>query len=304
MDSHGLGIYYDPAILVEHLVPKERLTRRFMLRRHFWQGVSDVILWYEQTASKPRRLWLLLSGLEGLSWVFVCLIGYLLWSFLRRPMAVARDLSKIETARNYFFQSFDSFCSSFGQAYAYLGIGMGRLAKGTRKRIAPEQRASDFSYPPPKNWNQIAWWSYPYLMLKRNFFGIGGIFLLVIVGLYVSGALVEPLRWYLVGIASALLLLGGGVLVLSYIRLILNRLAMDQSVQISNINKQISDIKSVIKKEVSRLNKELSVIKDDVFVIGYDMLKEQNKLAAKVSQLETKASNIRRAKRPPKDITE
>ena len=147
----------------------------------------------------------------------------------------------------------------------------------------------------------MAWWSYPYVMLKRTFFGIGGISLLVIVGLYVAGALVEPLRWYLVGIASALILLGGGVMALSYIRFTINRLARDQRTQMSDVRRQISNIKSGIKKEVSGLNKEISVIKDDVSLIGYDILKEQDKLAKKVSKLETKASNIRRAKRPPKD---
>jgi len=257
MDSHGLGIYYDPEILVDHLVPKERLTRRFMLRRYFWQGISDVVLWYEQSASNPRRLWLLLSGLEGLAWVVLYFIGLLLWSFFRRPLAVARDLSKIETARNYFFQSFDGFCSSLGQAYAYLGIGMGRLTEGTRTGVAPEQRAGDSSHSPPKNWNRMAWWSYPYVMLKRNLFGIGGIFLLVIVGLYVSGALVEPLRWYLVGIASALLLLGGGVLVLSYIRFTINRLARDQRTQVLDINKRIAGLEREIwsnKNTLARMN--------------------------------------------------
>jgi len=42
---------------------------------------------------------------------------------------------------------------------------------------------------------------------KNTFFGIGGIFLLVIAGLYIAGALIEPLRCYLVGGATSLLLL-------------------------------------------------------------------------------------------------
>jgi len=315
IDSHGLGIYYDPEILVDHLVPKERLTRRFMLRRHFWQGVSDVVLWYEQSTSNPRRLWLLMSGLEGLAWVVLYLIGFLLWSFFKRPVAVARDLSKIETARNYFFRSFDRFCSSLGQAYAYLGIGMGRLAEGTRKRVALEQGAGDSSLPPPKNWNRIAWWSYPYVMLKKTFFGIGGVAVLVIAGLYIAGALVEPLRWYLVGTASALLLLGGGVLGLSYARFILNRIISDQRQQTwdikSDLKKDVSDIKSALrkseaelKKEIKTIERDLSVTKDDVFIIGYDILKEQNKLAEKVSELEKQADNEKRADQSSKESIE
>ena len=43
--------------------------------------------------------------------------------------------------------------------------------------------------------------------LGGTFFGIGGMSPLVAVGLCVAGALIEPLRWYLVGVATALLLL-------------------------------------------------------------------------------------------------
>ena len=60
------------------------------------------------------------------------------------------------------------------------------------------------------------------LKLRKTLFGIGGIFLLVIAGLYITGALIAPLRWYLVGVATALLLLGGGLLALSYVRVLVN----------------------------------------------------------------------------------
>ena len=60
-------------------------------------------------------------------------------------------------------------------------------------------------------------------VLKKTLFGIGGILLLIIVGLYIAGAFLQPMRWYLVGIATALLLLCGGGLALSYVRSILDR---------------------------------------------------------------------------------
>ena len=69
---------------------------------------------------------------------------------------------------------------------------------------------------------RFAKWSL--ITLKSTLFGIGGILLFIIPVLYVVGALIQPVRWYLVGIASALLLLGGGLLALSYVRLLLNRL--------------------------------------------------------------------------------
>jgi len=147
--------------------------------------------------------------------------------------------------------------------------------------------------------------------LKSTFFGIGGIAVLVTLGLYIAGALIEPARWYLVGIASALLLLGGALLALFYARFILNRLASDQRRQVSDINKALRASEATlaklrketkaIEKETKAIGKEVSVIKNDVFLIGYDILKEQNKLAEKVSQLETQAGNDRRAKRPPND---
>jgi len=250
IDSHGLGIYYDPEISVKHLVPKERLSRRFMLRRHLWQGVSDVVLWYEESPSTHGRLWFLMSGLEGLMWVGLHLTLFFLWSFLSRPLSVVRELATIETARDYFFRGFDVFWSSFGQSSAYLQIGIGRLVKGTRTGIAAEHGASEHACLPPKNWNRIAWWSYPYVLLRNALFGMGGIALLVIIGLSVAGALVEPLRWYLVGIAGALLLLCGGVLALSYVRFILSRYRSDQT--------QLQDTLDGLKKEISNSNNTLA----------------------------------------------
>jgi len=87
--------------------------------------------------------------------------------------------------------------------------------------------------------------------IRRTFFGTGFIALLVIVGLYVAGALVEPVRWYLIGIASALLLLGGGLLALWYVRFVLNRLTSKQKTQVSDIKKALSASVAELKKEIS-----------------------------------------------------
>ena len=258
IDSHALGIYYDPKILVQHLVPKERLTRRFMLRRHFWQGISDVVLWCEESSSAPGRLWFLMSGLEGLAWVGLHLTWFLLWPVLRSPLVVARELATIETMRNYFFRGFDRVSSSLGQSCGYLQIGMGRRGKGTNKGVGLEQGASDTSRPPPKNWNRLTLWSYPYMMLKRTFLGIGGIALLAVVGLYVAGALVEPLRWYLVGIATALLLLGSGLLALSYVRFMLDDFVSHQRRELKATAGSINpDFSVLMNKQFDELEKRV-----------------------------------------------
>ena len=93
--------------------------------------------------------------------------------------------------------------------------------------------------------------------LGNTFFGIGGTFLLIIIALYVAGALIEPARWYLVGIASALLLLCGGLLALFYARSVLNRFASEQRKQASDVRKQVS----FINKKVWDINKRASDIK-------------------------------------------
>jgi len=303
MDSNGLGIYYDPEVLVEHVVPKERLTRRFMLRRRFWQGISDVVLWYEESPSTPGKLWLLMSGLEGLAWSCLHLTWFFLRFFLRRPWVVMHDLTTIERLRTYIFRSLYHPSCSLGQSSGYLQLGTRHPVQGISREVSLDQESSDSSRPPPKSWNRIAWWSYPYLMLKRNFFGIGGIFFLVIVGLYVAGTLVEPVRWYLIGIASALIVLCGGLLALYYVKSAFNRASKDRA-QLKRAMSALKITLAELRKEMKTIERELSIAKDDVVIIGYDILKEQSKLAKKVSQLETKASNIRRAKRSPKKSTE
>jgi len=40
----GFGLFYDPAILVQHHIPASRLTKSWFRRRSFWQGVSMNLL--------------------------------------------------------------------------------------------------------------------------------------------------------------------------------------------------------------------------------------------------------------------
>jgi glycosyltransferase involved in cell wall biosynthesis len=100
--------------------------------------------------------------------------------------------------------------------------------------------------------------------VRRTFFSTGCIALLVIIGLYVAGALIEPVRWYLVGIASALLLLGGGLLALSYARLLLNRFVRNQHQRTAQWQVTID----VLKKTQAELKKEISDINDTLAKMG------------------------------------
>ncbi len=194
--------------------------------------------------------------------------------------------------------------------------------KNSRER-GPYQKLTGYlmrNYPMIMSTGRFVRWSLT--TLKNTFLGIGGIFLFVVAGLYGAGALIEPLRWYLVGIATALLLLGGGLLTLSYARLWLNRFTSDQHRSIQSVRDQsirdsirdrtqskatIDGLKKALRASeatLAELKKEVKTIKDDVFLIGYDILKEQSKLAERVSNLETQPSNYRRADQPPNDTIE
>lgn len=43
IDDQGLIKWYSPAIRVRHLVPNERMTLRFFIRRLWWQGISNTV---------------------------------------------------------------------------------------------------------------------------------------------------------------------------------------------------------------------------------------------------------------------
>ena len=40
----GQGIYYEPRAIVHHFIPKERLTRKWLIRRFYHEGISDSVL--------------------------------------------------------------------------------------------------------------------------------------------------------------------------------------------------------------------------------------------------------------------
>jgi GT2 family glycosyltransferase len=43
MRRRGLRVLYDPAVVVAHEVPASRMTRRWLHRRAWWQGISDAV---------------------------------------------------------------------------------------------------------------------------------------------------------------------------------------------------------------------------------------------------------------------
>jgi glucosyl-dolichyl phosphate glucuronosyltransferase len=53
----GYLCYYEPGAMVDHLVPRARLSRRWFLRRYFWQGVSDALVRMRETEAPVTLRW-------------------------------------------------------------------------------------------------------------------------------------------------------------------------------------------------------------------------------------------------------
>ncbi|UHD15870.1 glycosyltransferase family 2 protein [Thiocapsa bogorovii] len=67
--ASGPGIYYDPAIAVRHHIAAARLTRGWIIRRVYWQGVSDAIVWRRLEA--PDTTHRLKAAVRSLRPIFV-----------------------------------------------------------------------------------------------------------------------------------------------------------------------------------------------------------------------------------------
>ncbi len=51
--AHGYRVFYEPGARVFHPVPKERQTRRFLLKRLFWDGASQPLVEDGQSSTQP-----------------------------------------------------------------------------------------------------------------------------------------------------------------------------------------------------------------------------------------------------------
>ncbi len=54
--KHGLRLYYDPSIRVQHQVHEDRLNRAWFVRRAYWQGISNAISDLVQEGITRRKL--------------------------------------------------------------------------------------------------------------------------------------------------------------------------------------------------------------------------------------------------------
>lgn len=58
MFADGLHGFYDPEIVVRHFIPKSRLSKEWLLRRSFWQGVTGAICAeFDRNAGRTPEHW-------------------------------------------------------------------------------------------------------------------------------------------------------------------------------------------------------------------------------------------------------
>ena len=62
MQKQGKRIYYKPEACVYHHIPKSRLSKKFFIKRAYWQGVSDYVLNYE-LGGKKNSIAFLIRGI-------------------------------------------------------------------------------------------------------------------------------------------------------------------------------------------------------------------------------------------------
>jgi glycosyltransferase involved in cell wall biosynthesis len=67
----GYGIFYDPAALVKHFIPSNRLQTQWFKKRYYWGGYSEALMW--RILEKPTSM----------AWLKK--IAYYLYGFVRNP---------------------------------------------------------------------------------------------------------------------------------------------------------------------------------------------------------------------------
>jgi len=245
----GKGMYHIPDVVVFHHVTPERMTRSYLNRRLYFSGISRAF-WLARVygvafASHDLQEWLLRFALgvlsDGRRFLTLKRPNHTLfrhWTWFRFCAGYARGLRHVRTLE----PGQDSHRPAHNLPAKEAASTS--ISPMNSRRRSPYRRLVDFlttRYPTISTLGRLGRWAL--ITLKNTPLGIGCIGLVVVVGLYIAGALVEPLRWYLIGTASGLSLLWGGLLALSYSRLWLDRITTEQTEQLSDLRSDIGDLK-------------------------------------------------------------
>jgi len=53
----GYSIYYQPKASILHHISSEKISRKYFLKRHFWEGVTHIVLEDCKGLATPKRMW-------------------------------------------------------------------------------------------------------------------------------------------------------------------------------------------------------------------------------------------------------
>jgi len=67
--SNGYRVWYEPAARVSHWTPRERQTRRWLIKRLFWDGATQPLLDYGTSCPRSRYLREMLRDLRRVFWI-------------------------------------------------------------------------------------------------------------------------------------------------------------------------------------------------------------------------------------------
>jgi glucosyl-dolichyl phosphate glucuronosyltransferase len=111
----GLGVYYDPLICVEHHIPAQRLTTRWLCRRYFWQGVTQQIIQFMEISGEVSQI----------NYLWQAVVNFA--RFARSPVSLAALVAPVNSPVRMKIK-----CNSYGHlggVWGQVQIGLGRVTR-------------------------------------------------------------------------------------------------------------------------------------------------------------------------------
>lgn len=110
LENNGYLLYYSPKIIIYHHIPKERLTKKWFIRRYFWAGYSHTYIYIKENEQSSKSALIYKARL---------LLIHLYQSLLNSALAV---LSLFTKRNSHYLVYICRLCRSFGYIYGLIKI--------------------------------------------------------------------------------------------------------------------------------------------------------------------------------------